>query len=169
MTRILAHRANFAGPGSGENRREAIRVCVRLGFDIELDVWAVGGSLWAGHDGPIWECDPCDLRSMPGFVHAKNINAALILATLHVPYFCLERDQFAVTSTGEIWTNYGAESTTRSILCSPELVGASEPIPDFFARMGPCAGVCTDYPALYEKLIASEVAVSGNRAPEPSA
>ncbi|GAA3623169.1 hypothetical protein GCM10022419_131040 [Nonomuraea rosea] len=109
----------------------------------------------------MWKCNPDDLRSMPILAHAKNIEAAAALASLEVPFFCLEHDQFALCSTGEIWTNYGAPSVTRSIVCSPELVGADETIAGFLARQNSVAGVCTDYPAVYRDMIASQF-----RAPE---
>ena len=151
--RILAHRANFDGPGSGENSREALDVCLEFGYEVELDVRAHADALWAGHDEPLWRCDPLHLRSIPILAHAKDIEAASALAAVGVPFFCLDGDPFGLCSTGEIWTNYGSPAVPSSIICSPELVGASESISTFLARQGDVAGVCTDYPSVYRELV----------------
>jgi hypothetical protein len=152
VVRILAHRANYDGPGSGENSRDALDACVSLGFEVELDIWARGEVLWVGHDDPLWPCDPAHLRSIPVLAHAKNIEAAAALAASNVPFFCLDGDDFGMCSTGEIWTNYGAPAVASSIVCSPELVGADEPITAFLARHRHVAGVCTDHPIVYREL-----------------
>ena len=117
--RLVAHRSNFSGPGSGDNRPDAIAKCRDLGFDAEVDVWGVANGLWIGHDGPTWECDPDMLRSPHVWAHAKNIAGARLLQLLGARFFCLDRGDFALCSTGELWTNYGSATGETSIVLQP--------------------------------------------------
>ena len=151
--KIFVHRANLNGPGTGDNRLEAIEACLEKGFGVEMDLLGVNGQLWIGHDEPAWKIEPELLKHEGVICHAKNIEAAILLSRTGANFFCLDRDDFALCSNGWLWTNYGSQPTPLSIMCSPELVGASENIEEFYARIKGCHGICTDYPLNYELLI----------------
>jgi len=151
--RLYAHRANLTGPGTGENKPESIRECLERGLGVEVDIWDHGGELWSGHERPQWKID-LQLLSHPGVIcHAKHVTAAVALRSTTVSFFCLERDEFALCSNGLIWANYGCVPTAASIMCSPELVGETEPIEHFHTRVTEAHGICTDYPLRYLELI----------------
>jgi len=154
--KILAHRANLNGPGSGDNRPESIRACLERGVGVEVDVLGVNGELWFGHDRPERRADVELLARAGVMCHAKDIQAASILRSLPVSFFCLGRDEFALCSNGLIWSNYGCMPTAASIMCSPELVGAPESIEEFYPRVATAYGVCTDHPLTYVKLLGRE-------------
>lgn len=144
--KVYAHRANLLGPGTGENRPDAIHRCLTRGINVEVDVWGVGREMWLGHDRPEWRVEQ-DLLENPSIMcHAKNVEAVQILRKRQGNFFCLERDMFSLCSNGLIWTNYGGPSTPLSIVCSPELVGAAESLERFVARLSNAYGICTDYP-----------------------
>lgn len=154
MVRLFAHRANLSGPATGENHPEAIQECLRRGFGVEIDLWNVDGACWVGHHGPEHRVDADLLKDDQVICHAKHIAVIPLLLQLGVTVFGLEEDQFALCSNGLIWTNYGCPSTPRSIVCSPELMGAIETRAQYYARMKACCyGICTDYPQEYRALM----------------
>jgi hypothetical protein len=151
--KIFAHRANLAGPGSGENAPRAIQACLNRGFGVEVDVWAAGGALWLGHDRAADRVAPQLFESADVVAHAKNIEAMEALTAIGAVFFALDRDEFALCSDGRVWTNYGAAVVASSIVCSPELVGSREDLGCFYERVSGCVGVCTDFPERYQKLL----------------
>ncbi len=157
--KVYAHRANLDGPGTGDNRREAIQECLRSGIGVEVDVWGIEGELWVGHDEPAWKLSD-DLASSPDVMcHAKNVEAVTVLRNKAAQFFCLDRDLFALCSNGLIWANYGCEPTPWSVMCSPELVGAPESIEQFWPRVARAYGVCTDFPRRYRELQSRAAAI----------
>lgn len=153
MIKLYAHRANLNGPGTGENRPEAIEECLKRGFGVEVDIFGFNGGLWMGHSHPEWKTTPGFLERNGVICHAKNIEAAaLLLSRTSVNFFCLEQDAFALCSNGLIWANYGSVPNSLSIMCSPELVEAPENIETFYERVKGCHGICTDYPHKYQVL-----------------
>ena len=71
---IISHRGNLAGPDkSRENKLFAIRECLDLGYDVEMDVWLRDEKYYLGHDGPDGEEVPFTLLAHKGvWVHAKT-------------------------------------------------------------------------------------------------
>lgn len=152
--KLYAHRANLKGPGTGDSKLEAVLDCLRLGISVEIDVRAKQGEIWVGHSEPEWKASPELLKNKLVMSHAKDIAVVSLLAQIQANFFCLEQDMFALCSNGLIWTNYGTNPTSLSIMCSPELVGAPENIKEFYKRIsGQCYGVCTDYPLDYQRFL----------------
>ena len=53
MGRLIAHKGNVEGINTElENTPDYIKEALRLGFDVEVDVWGIDGELWLGHDDP---------------------------------------------------------------------------------------------------------------------
>ena len=49
--KIIAHRANINGPSSkNENTTYQIEKCIKLGFDVEIDIRVIKGKFYLGHD-----------------------------------------------------------------------------------------------------------------------
>lgn len=152
---VFAHRANLHGPGSGENSREAIDGCLQLGLSVEIDVWDVSGECWIGHDEPVWRHAWQSLVHPGIMCHAKNTSAAAMMLHHGVAFFCIDRDPFVLCSTGHLWMNYDTELTSKSIACSPEVIGLDADLRDYLQTIVGCYGVYTDFPLTYRKLLAT--------------
>jgi glycerophosphoryl diester phosphodiesterase len=143
--KIIAHRANIGGPSSvHENTLLAAESALERGFDIELDVWKIGNDLVLSHDLPQSRKDVANeflISSKRVWWHAKNIEALEELTTLGLHVFWHDKDDYALTSNGFIWTQLGKNLTVRSVVVLPEV--SKQPVPDWVAA------VCTDFPELY--------------------
>jgi hypothetical protein len=146
---VIAHRANLNGPCEHENQPEAIRDCLAHGFGVELDLWTLDGEHWLGHYAPKFRIDLDEFDIDGVYFHLK---------TPHIPRvrtadaFAIDRDPYAVTMRGRIWTNYGQPISSVAIMCAPELVGADEALEDFTKRIAGAFGICTDFPARVKEL-----------------
>ena len=150
---VIAHRANLSGPrGSKENHPDAIGECLAQGFGVELDLWTLNGEHWLGHDSPTYRIDLSALDRVAVYFHLK---------TPHIPplanadVFAIDRDPYAITIRGRIWTNYGQPASSVGIMCAPELVGADEPLEQFMNRITGAFGICTDFPARVKEIQAA--------------
>ena len=55
---LISHRGNVNGRFEDwENKPEYINDALRLGYDVEVDVWFVNGKFMLGHDEPQYETD----------------------------------------------------------------------------------------------------------------
>lgn len=142
--KLIAHRGNIKGPQSGlENRPNYIDNTIELGYDVEVDVWYVGGKLFLGHDEPqygvtidyfidriakLWiHCK--DLESLEFFQNHENLQ--------YTNYFWHQEDDVTLTSLNYIWTYPGKKLVSNSVAVMPEL------IPDW--DLSNSFGVCSDY------------------------
>jgi len=152
--KVIAHRANVNGPcEKSENSLQAIEEALNLGFDIELDVWSIGGKLHLSH----WYPDVSGqsvpehlLRDNRVWWHAKNLEALRDLLGISAHVFWHEADDYTLTNRGFIWTHPGRRLTKSSIVVLPEK--SLQKIPLWVA------GVCTDFPQKYKDRIAQEIA-----------
>ena len=106
--KIICHRGNTFGPDpENENKPEVIDYCIREGFDVEIDLWVQGQSLYLGHDGPQHSVDWEYLHHHKHhlWVHAKNLDALMLLNSRNFNYFWHEDDDYTITSKGFIWTH----------------------------------------------------------------
>ena len=52
----ISHRGNIFGPNKiEENKIEYINHAVKLGFDVEIDVWFYKNNYYLGHDEPLYK------------------------------------------------------------------------------------------------------------------
>ena len=72
---LISHRGNITGPNKEmENKPEYIEKTLKMGYDVEVDVWCFGdGGYWLGHDKPQYYVDESFLRNKKLWCHAKNI------------------------------------------------------------------------------------------------
>lgn len=143
--KIIAHRANLVGPDmESENTIDAISDCFERGFDVELDVWQLGNELFLSHHYPH---EPAVIvpRALLGddriWWHAKNTDAFVSLQNLVTHLFWHQNDDFALTTSGYLWTFPGCYLTDKSIQVLPEV--SLQRVPDFVY------GVCTDFPTRF--------------------
>ena len=133
----ISHRGNVQGPNKQlENKPGYVMQALRLGFDVEIDVWYERENFYLGHDQPDYIIEKSFLLQKKLWCHAKNINALQQMIVLGVKNcFWHQEDDCTLTSSGYIWTYPGKELTTHSICVMPDSLENLESI----------AGVCSDY------------------------
>jgi hypothetical protein len=143
--RIISHRGNLNGPTPDmENRSVYIRGALYAGFNVEVDVWKIGDSVYLGHDEPIEEL-PHDIGNDPRvWFHCKNV-AALDYFRLNsnMKYFWHQTDDYSLTSNEKIWVYPGKPLRPDSIAVLPETVKYSH------QELRDCYAICTDYAQRY--------------------
>ena len=74
--RLISHRGNINGPRpEKENEPAYIQGAIALGYDVEIDVWNIGGNWFLGHDEPTYSIDIEFLKDERLLCHAKNLPA----------------------------------------------------------------------------------------------
>lgn len=148
--KIFAHRANIQGRSDRENDPEQIEACLARGLGVEVDLHQRDGRFFFGHDTPDYEVE-LERFDVAGVIfHLKTPQVPTLRSA---DAFALERDAYAFTLRGYLWTNYETPISARSIVCAPELVGAPESLDAFVARASGASGICTDFPARVAELL----------------
>lgn len=150
--KIISHRGNINGPNKDtENTIGAIDRAISEGYDVEIDLWVVplhNGTpqLYLGHDFPDVHISYMYLVKNKErlWVHAKNFDALTLLVSSidGINYFWHEDDQYALTSSGNIWAYPAMAGNKNVITVMPEI---STPY-----DLTPYYGVCTDYPEMFK-------------------
>ena len=139
--KIISHRGNLYGAISkSENSPRHIIQAINAGFDVEVDVWCVGGDLYLGHDEPTYRIGNDWVLEKPLWLHTKNQEAFEFLYEMsknqqNMQYFWHENDSMTMTSQGTPWLfpgNYSRLGITVEL-------GMPTISRDIY-------GVCTDYP-----------------------
>lgn len=108
---IISHRGNLNGPEPDfENNPERIDLCIKLGLQVEIDLWLVNNNkLFLGHDEPQYEIEMDFLykRRLNLWIHCKNIESLSYLTKCNeyeFNYFWHQNDEYTITSNKFIWT-----------------------------------------------------------------
>jgi hypothetical protein len=144
--KLISHRGNINGRiVEVENHPDYIDDSIRLGYDVEIDVWMVDGKIFLGHDNPQYEIiiDWIDGRSHRLWVHCKNIEILEFLNKhdYDINYFWHETDTITLTSKNYIWAYPGKQPIKNSIAVMPELNNDDT---------SQCIGICSDYIQKYK-------------------
>jgi hypothetical protein len=144
MRRIISHRGNIIGENPRlENEPVYVKTALECGYDVEIDVWWVDGTLFLGHDKPEYPIDMDFLTQGGLWIHCKNIQALdCLIEDVEMNVFYHVNDDVTLTSYGYIWTYPGKLILFNSIAVLPERV------PNWDIRLA--YGVCTDYPLKYK-------------------
>jgi hypothetical protein len=140
---VISHRGNLNGPDTKtENHPDQILKAIKLGLDVEVDVWFKDDSFFFGHDYPQYEISDEFLLSIidNAWIHCKNLEALEVLSQGDdlFRYFWHENDNYTITSNEKIWTLPGNKITNHSVCVLPE----KYPNIDYSKAYG----VCTDFP-----------------------
>ena len=144
---LISHRGNINGRIEEiENKPSYIDDAIKLGYDVEIDIWLNDGALYLGHDciqyeiSLLWLIDRIDKL----WVHCKNIDAIEFFNKIEnkFNYFWHQEDTLTLTSKGYIWVYPGKQPINHSIAVMPEL---------FNDKLTSCIGVCSDYIQNYKK------------------
>lgn len=139
--KLIAHRGNLNGPNpSKENDPSYINDALKLGYDVEIDVWFVEDLYWLGHDFPQYSLINYEefLLNPRLWVHAKNPQAYYnLLQDRDINVFWHTTEDFVLTSKGDLWTYPKKQLFPGSICVMPEL--------GWLGDVDRCKAVCTDF------------------------
>jgi len=143
IMKIISHRGNINGRiEEAENRPDYIEDTIRLGYDVEIDVWIIEDTFYLGHNEPQYmvSLNWLNERKDNLWIHCKNIEAMEWFNSLYdtYNYFWHENDTAVLTSKGYIWS-YINKFIKGGITVCPNYIQ----VPNYIL------GVCTDYPDLY--------------------
>jgi hypothetical protein len=139
----IAHRGNVNGPSDRENEPEYLKDALAQGYELEVDVWFIAGSLWLGHDFPQYKIDYSFFASIAdkSWFHCKNLEALAYFndSLWHLRYFWHENDKYTLTSSSQVWVYPGEQSPPMAIVVDLDLSNLDMYKDTAYA-------VCTDYP-----------------------
>jgi len=136
----IAHRGNLNGPNSEkENHPDYILTALKLGYDVEIDVWYINNQWHLGHDKPQYENIRYDfLLKSNLWLHAKNGDAFYtLLQDSDCNVFWHTDEDWVLTSKGFIWTYPNKTLYLNSVCVLPEL--------GYNGDIKKCFAVCGDY------------------------
>ncbi len=140
MLRLISHRGNLNGPNPDlENIPSYIQEALDRGFDVEIDVWVSGSSIYLGHDSPENKItlDWILKRGEKLWIHCKNTPALIYLKDYEdLNVFWHQEDTVTLTSHGFVWAYPGNQPIKNSIAVLPEI---------YDDAVNGCYGVCSDY------------------------
>lgn len=137
---FISHRGNITGKiEKYENSIDYINNAIKLGYDVEIDIWYLNEKLYLGHDGPQYKIHNTFLNKNKNVLwcHAKNIEAFDFLMDEGYISFFHDKDDCTLTSNGFIWTYPGKKITKSSIAVLPETV-------KYNYNFGIAFGICSD-------------------------
>lgn len=137
---LISHRGNIGSKiPELENKPSYIDDAIKLGFDVEIDVWVVEGILLLGHDEPQYNVTQqwINERFDKLWIHCKNIEAMEWFNMIDgFNYFWHGEDIVTLTSQGVIWAYPGKQPIKGSIAVMPEI---------YNDNLDNCIGICSDY------------------------
>jgi hypothetical protein len=145
----ISHRGNINGPNSSkENHPDYIKEAIKLGYQVELDVWVIGNKYSLGHNAPQYEIDKSFLYNNKMWCHAKNMETITELTSRGNLMHCFfhDTDDCTLTSRGWIWTYPG-----KPILGRKAIAVVPERSPKWMISLA--GGICSDYVQDYQKNI----------------
>jgi len=144
---LISHRGNINGKNvERENHPSYIDEAIEAGYDVEIDVWYLGGRLFLGHDSAQYIVDIhwLENRSNKLWIHCKNMDALFYFneyewkKSIQFNYFSHDVDMGVLTSHSYIWST---NLYDRGILVLPEVFN-KEP---FKGTIGICSDVIEKY------------------------
>ena len=136
--KLIAHRGNYQCKNpSKENQPDYISQAIQAGFDAEIDIWYQDG-LYLGHDNPEYEIDLDFLFMLHDklWIHCKNIQALSFLSEIkEFNTFWHEKDSYALTSKGFIWTFPHCKVCEKSVVITENAR---------YNKLQDCYGFCAD-------------------------
>jgi hypothetical protein len=148
MIFLISHRGNINGKiNELENNPNYVDKALRLGYDVEIDIWVIEGQIFLGHDEPQYQVsiDWLYKRKNELWIHCKNIESIeyfnKLMGTYN--YFWHQEDTVTLTSKNFIWAYPGKQPIKNSISVLPEL---------FNDDVSNTIGICSDYIEKYKSI-----------------
>jgi hypothetical protein len=143
--KLIAHRGNISGKDEKENQPNYVLRALRLGYNVEVDVWWHRGEYYLGHDEPTYKVWPRFIENKDIWCHAKNSDALCQMKeNPNIHYFWHEQDTYTITSRGFVWVFPNKPLLPNSICVKPEL--------RYNGDLTLCSGICSDYISDYGEL-----------------
>ena len=138
--RLIYHRGNLTGKNiEKENHPDYIDIALRIGFNVEIDLWLIDDKLYLGHDSAQYEVNLEYLKNDKLWVHCKNsdaLNFCMLNEGIH--FFWHEDDDYTITSNNFIWAYPKVKPiSVKTIAVLPEL-GNTHSLKDYY-------GICSDF------------------------
>jgi hypothetical protein len=122
---LIAHRGNTNGRLPHlENNPEYIDKAIKAGYSVEVDVRALNGKLFLGHDAPQYEVSKQWLQERKDYLwnHAKDRLAFDTLLEEKLHCFWHDTDDYTITTWGYVWAYPGKFPTgPLCIMVMPEV------------------------------------------------
>jgi hypothetical protein len=137
---LISHRGNLTGKNvEKENHPDYINIALKIGFDVEIDLWLINDKLYLGHDSPQYETNLEYLKNDKLWVHCKNSDALnFCIQNKGIHYFWHEDDDYTLTSNLYVWAYPKVKPlSVKTIAVLPEL-GNTYNLKDY-------CGVCSDF------------------------
>ena len=140
--KLISHRGNINGKNiSQENKPKYLINALKLGYDVELDLYVINGILFLGHDEPLYKIDINWLLDISDniWVHCKNLESLdwCVKNNKKLNYFWHQQDDFTITSKGFIWCYPKICYVENSIAVLPELGNVYD--------LNKYRGICSDF------------------------
>jgi hypothetical protein len=137
--KLIAHRGNINGPNAKEeNHPDYINKTIKLGYDVEIDVWFTDNNWYLGHDNPIYKIKYDFLLNPRFWIHAKNGEAFnVLLENKKLNAFWHTTEDWVLTSKQYVWTYPNKKLFANSICVLPES--------GYLGDIKKCHGICSDF------------------------
>ncbi len=138
--KLISHRGNLDGPNPElENQPVYIETALKNGYDVEIDVWNIGGDWLLGHDYPLHTVNLNFLENPNLLCHAKNLDAlSLMLGNDDIHCFWHQEDHYTITSRGYILSYPGYSTTGKNTICM-------KPEHHDLSTLQLCHAACSDF------------------------
>lgn len=149
---LISHRGNIDRRYSSyENEPNYIDLALIDGYDVEVDIRCIDGSLFLGHDEPEYKINLEWIRERKSkiWIHCKNIECLVFFNEKckksgnlqEFIYFSHDKDFATMTSNGYVWALPGNQPMENTIAVLPELYNED---------VSKCVGICSDYIKKYK-------------------
>ena len=140
--KLISHRGNINGVRpEEENTTEYVDRAIKLGYDVEIDVWFKDNFFYLGHDGPerIVSLDWLLARSKNLWIHCKNFESLSFLCDFDLILFFHEKEDYTIISNKKIWAHNLSNIDDKCVI--PLLT--KNQITNWIKQ--PVYGVCSDF------------------------
>ena len=112
---LISHRGYEDGENSlFENNPVQIKRLLKMGIEVEIDVWYIKGRYFLGHDDPKYQIQESFLKQEGLWCHAKNKDALEQMLASDVHCFWHQVDDYTITSRGYIWAYPSKETSGKN-------------------------------------------------------
>lgn len=145
---FISHRGNLERRiKEEENKPEKILECIKLGYQVEIDVWFKNNRFFLGHDEPQFIVDDVFLKHENLWCHAKNLNSLQKMLEYDIHCFWHQNDSYTITSKQIIWCYPNSPLLSNCVAVLPEFANYS------LNDLKQCYAICTDEVLKYKNLL----------------
>jgi hypothetical protein len=141
-SKFICHRANLWGPDKNrENKTNAILDCIKLGYDVEIDILFHRNKIYLGHDKKEEIIDINFLLQNRNklWIHCKDLKTLDILQDTDLNYFWHQTDDYTLTSKKIIWAYPNKKITENCVIVCQTLQETKN-----YMKLNPFK-ICTDW------------------------